>query len=81
MDRRSETISKISAKLTNSNPILTPLSDIVTFSDLFCGIGGFHYAANQLGLKCVFACDVDQACREQYKHNFGIEPASDIKLV
>ncbi|MYD44857.1 MAG: DNA cytosine methyltransferase [Gammaproteobacteria bacterium] len=56
-------------------------SDITTFSDLFCGIGGFHYAANQLGLECVFACDIDQACREQYKHNFGFEPAADIKLV
>ena len=81
MDRRSETISKISGKLTNSNPILTPLSDIVTFSDLFCGIGGFHYAAHQLGLKCVFACDIDKACREQYEHNFGTAPVTDIKPV
>ena len=81
MDRRSETISENSAKLTNSKPLMKQSSDITTFSDLFCGIGGFHYAANQLGLECVFACDIDQACREQYKHNFGFEPAADIKLV
>ena len=52
-----------------------------TFADLFCGIGGFHYAAHDLGLKCTYACDIDEACREQYKRNFGITPASDIKQV
>ena len=54
---------------------------ITTFADLFCGIGGFHYAAHDIGLKCTFACDIDEPCREQYKHNFGITPASDIKQV
>ena len=54
---------------------------ISTFSDLFCGIGGFHYAAHDLGLKCVFACDIDESCRNQYKRNFNIEPVSDIKRV
>lgn len=49
-----------------------------TFADLFCGIGGFHYAAEQYGLRCEFACDIDEAARRQYELNFGIEPSGDI---
>ena len=58
-----------------------PDSGLVTFSDLFCGIGGFHYAAESLGLQCVFACDIDPAARAQYEHNFGMVPADDIQEV
>ncbi len=50
----------------------------LTFADLFCGIGGFHIAADQLGMRCVFACDIDAEARRAYRHNFGIEPAGDI---
>ena len=49
-----------------------------TFADLFCGIGGFHYAAANLGLRCVFACDIDEAACKQYSKNFGLEPERDI---
>ena len=49
-----------------------------TFADLFCGIGGFHYAAANLGLQCVFACDINEAARKQYIENFGIQPERDI---
>ncbi len=45
---------------------------------MFCGIGGFHIAAAQLDMECVFACDIDVAARRAYLHNFGIEPACDI---
>ena len=45
---------------------------------MFCGIGGFHIAAAQLGMECVFACDIDAEARRAYRHNFGIEPAGDI---
>jgi len=49
------------------------------FIDLFCGIGGFHYALrDELGAECVFASDIDQKCRDTYKRNFGIEPHGDI---
>jgi DNA (cytosine-5)-methyltransferase 1 len=48
------------------------------FADMFCGIGGFHVAATQLGMECVFACDIDEDCRNFYKHNHGLEPKSDI---
>ena len=50
----------------------------LTFVDLFCGIGGFHIAADALGLQCVFACDIDAEARRAYQQNFGIEPAGDI---
>lgn len=50
----------------------------LTFTDLFCGIGGFHIAADRLGMRCVFACDIDAEAQRAYQLNFGIEPASDI---
>ena len=49
-----------------------------TFADLFCGIGGFHYAAAHFGLRCVFACDIDEAACRQYETNFGLDPVRDI---
>ena len=51
---------------------------ITTFADLFCGIGGFHYAAAALGLECVFASDIDKQCRVQYQHCHGIEVKGDL---
>ena len=54
---------------------------IETFADLFCGIGGFHYAAASLGLRCVFACDTDKAACSQYEHNFGFRPEGDITQI
>jgi len=51
------------------------------FVDLFAGLGGFHLAAKQLGGECVFASEIDPKLRENYKANFGIEPAGDIKKV
>ncbi len=50
----------------------------IRFADMFCGIGGFHVAATDLGLECVFACDIDRDCRRAYEQNFGLAPQSDI---
>ena len=50
----------------------------LTFTDMFCGIGGFHVAAARLGMQCVFACDIDAEARRAYLHNFNVEPAGDI---
>ena len=54
---------------------------IETFADVCCGIGGFHYAAEQQGLRCVWACDIDEACQDQYEINFGIRPKGDLTTI
>ena len=53
----------------------------LTFTDMFCGIGGFHIAASQLGMRCVFACDIDAEARRAYRRNLGMEPAGDITAI
>lgn len=40
------------------------------FIDLFSGIGGFHYALKSLGMKCVFASEIDENARQTYLRNF-----------
>ena len=50
-------------------------------ADLFCGIGGFHIAAAELGHQVVFACDIDPHARKAYQRNFGITPAGDITQI
>lgn len=60
------------------HPVVDDVGKLKTFSDLFCGIGGFHYAAADYGLSCVFACDIDEAARDQYALNFGFQPSGDI---
>jgi len=49
--------------------------------DLFCGIGGFHVAAANLGLDVVFASDIDAAAVAAYRHNFGLLPNGDITQI
>ena len=40
------------------------------FIDLFSGIGGFHLAFHRLGLKCVFASEINEIARHSYYENF-----------
>lgn len=63
--------------------VLSPIrrrkpNDPLTCIDLFCGIGGFHVAANNLGLKVVFASDIDDCACKTYYRNFGLYPEGDI---
>jgi DNA (cytosine-5)-methyltransferase 1 len=48
------------------------------YVDLFSGIGGFHLALDQLGGKCVFASEIDYACKQVYSSNFKLVPSGDI---
>ncbi len=50
----------------------------LTCIDLFCGIGGFHIAAKNLGLEAIFASDIDDDACAAYRHNFGLTPRGDI---
>lgn len=47
-------------------------------ADFFCGIGGFHIAAVNVGMEVVCACDIDLYAREAYFRNFGLKPFGDI---
>lgn len=42
---------------------------VVKFIDLFAGIGGFHIAFHNVGAKCVFASEWDDAARKTYEFN------------
>ncbi|MHC8440939.1 MAG: DNA cytosine methyltransferase [Candidatus Eutrophobiaceae bacterium] len=54
---------------------------INTFIDLFCGVGGFHVAATSVGLKCLFASDIDEIARQTYHTNLGLMPHGDITCI
>lgn len=59
----------------------------LSFIDLFCGIGGFRYAALQCFEKykikgdCVFSSDIDIPAQQSYEANFGECPAGDITKI
>jgi DNA (cytosine-5)-methyltransferase 1 len=59
----------------------------IRFIDLFCGIGGFRQAmenlAREKGLRaqCVFSSDIDEKCQDSYEANFGDRPVGDITVV
>ena len=50
----------------------------LTAVDLFSGIGGFHIAASQQGIKTIFACDSDKSAAKCYADNLGLPPYGDI---
>jgi DNA (cytosine-5)-methyltransferase 1 len=51
------------------------------FIDLFCGIGGFRIALEDLGGKCVFSSDWDKEAQKTYYDNFKEKPEGDITKV
>ena len=63
----------------SSNP--SPGINALRCADFFCGIGGFHVAARNLGLNVVFACDIDEHARRAYHANYGMYPAGDIAAI
>ncbi|MDR0510603.1 MAG: DNA (cytosine-5-)-methyltransferase [Rikenellaceae bacterium] len=59
----------------------------IRFIDLFCGIGGFRVAMDEVcndnGVKpeCVFSSDIDRYCQDSYEVNFGHRPHGDITMI
>jgi DNA (cytosine-5)-methyltransferase 1 len=51
------------------------------FIDLFCGIGGFRKALDDLGGECVFSSDLDDDAKDVYENNFGERPSGDITKI
>jgi DNA (cytosine-5)-methyltransferase 1 len=51
------------------------------FIDLFAGIGGFRYALESFGAKCVYTSEWDIHAQNVYEYNFGEKPAGDITKV
>ncbi len=51
---------------------------MITFIDLFAGIGGFRLAFESVGAKCVFSAEIDRYACETYKKNFGDDPFYDV---
>lgn len=49
-----------------------------TFIDLFAGIGGFRLAMQNLGGRCVFSSEWDDAAKQTYFENYGEVPFGDI---
>lgn len=72
------------SETTNNNPTLI---NNIRFIDLFCGIGGFRYAATQafdtlrINGSCVFSSDIDIPAQKSYEANFGEIPTGDITQV
>lgn len=66
---------------TPSSPSPTRPADTLRCVDFFCGIGGFHEAARNLGLEVVFACDIDEKARRAYFANYGLQPMDDIASI
>jgi DNA (cytosine-5)-methyltransferase 1 len=64
-----------------------PQNSKIRFIDLFCGIGGFHIAAENaatlLGAtaECVLSSDIDQSYQDVYETNFGEKPLGDISEI
>lgn len=51
------------------------------FIDLFAGIGGFRYALESFGCKCVFSSEWDKYCQQSYNLNFKEIPFGDITKI
>jgi DNA (cytosine-5)-methyltransferase 1 len=59
-------------------PFPTPEKYKFKFIDLFAGIGGFRIALQNVGGKCVYTSEWNEAAKITYQANFGEVPFGDI---
>lgn len=79
--RTSENDSIVQVEPAPLKPVehtTTKSNEVFTFIDLFAGIGGFRYAMQNLGGKCVFSSEWDKHSQKTYYFNFNEWPAGDI---
>ena len=62
-------------------PFPPPKNKKFTFIDLFCGIGGFRIAMQNVGGHCLFSSDIDPHVKVVYENNFGDLPFGDINKI
>lgn len=62
-------------------PFPPPSNPKFKFIDLFAGIGGIRLAFQNLGGKCVFTSEWDNAAKRTYEANFGEVPFGDITKI
>lgn len=80
-------VDKLFIDSSLENIVKVELPKNLRFIDLFCGIGGFRYAALQCFEKydiignCVFSSDIDIPAQQSYEANFGERPAGDITQI
>jgi len=80
---KTQLIDLINTATTATTETTTAPTHSLKFIDLFCGIGGFHQAMLKMDptSQCVFACDIDEKCRQVYQQNYGMMPHGDITTV
>ncbi len=90
--RRSEVKSSPTSKTAAEEGLAAPPAGLVDptagrpirFFDLFCGIGGFRFAAERTLAKmrrdgvCALSCDFDPPAQTSYEANFGERPFGDV---
>ena len=54
---------------------------MITFIDLFAGIGGFRIALEKAGATCVFSSEIDKYALQVYKDNFNEDASGDITKI
>ena len=59
-------------------PFPSPKNYSFKFIDLFAGIGGFRLALQNIGGKCVYTSEWENATKKTYRENFGEIPFGDI---
>jgi DNA (cytosine-5)-methyltransferase 1 len=63
------------------------MKNSIRFIDLFCGIGGFRFAIEEVArncgttAECVLSSDIDVDCQTAYAANFGEPPLGDIHAI